>query len=276
MKGLPASGKSTWATEKVKTNSEWKRVSKDDLRSMIDCGKFSAKKELVIVAVERQIVDTMLNNGYSVIVDDTNLNPKYLEYFKIKYAERDDILISVKDFTDVSVEECVKRDSQRSNSVGSKVIHGMWMRYRERPKLMEFDERLPKACLCDIDGTIADSFGRNIYDLSKVQNDLRTDHSHLIESLPFEIIFVSGREEKSRPQTEEWIRKNLPGINWRFLYMRTTGDKRDDSVVKRELWEKFIAGKYNIVGVFDDRPKVIALWKSLHLPVFAVGPMYDF
>ena len=43
LKGLPASGKSTYAKELV--SKGWKRVNKDDLRSMIDGGKWSKKNE---------------------------------------------------------------------------------------------------------------------------------------------------------------------------------------------------------------------------------------
>lgn len=45
-KGLPASGKSTWTRELIDKNPEkYKRINKDDLRAMLDNGKWSNKNE---------------------------------------------------------------------------------------------------------------------------------------------------------------------------------------------------------------------------------------
>ena len=62
LKGLPASGKSTWAKQYVQEyGGVFKRVNKDDLRAMIDCGvPFSKILETTIVCVERDIVDKLL------------------------------------------------------------------------------------------------------------------------------------------------------------------------------------------------------------------------
>ena len=44
-KGLPASGKSTWAKQYLDDNPGTKRVNKDDLRAMLDNGKWSKRNE---------------------------------------------------------------------------------------------------------------------------------------------------------------------------------------------------------------------------------------
>lgn len=46
LKGLPASGKSTWAKNLVLKDSTYKRINKDDLRAMLDASKFSKENEL--------------------------------------------------------------------------------------------------------------------------------------------------------------------------------------------------------------------------------------
>jgi len=48
LKGLPASGKSTYAKELV-AKGNWKRINKDDLRAMLDCSKWSKANEKFVL-----------------------------------------------------------------------------------------------------------------------------------------------------------------------------------------------------------------------------------
>ena len=52
------------------------------------------------------------------------------------------------------------------------------------------------------------------------------------------------------------------------LLMRKADDVRKDSIVKREMYEEHIKGKYNVKFVFDDRPQVVKTWRELGLFVF--------
>ncbi|KKL23847.1 hypothetical protein LCGC14_2421320, partial [marine sediment metagenome] len=46
LKGLPASGKTTWAIGQIiKNPGKCKRINKDDLREMFDCGQWSRDNE---------------------------------------------------------------------------------------------------------------------------------------------------------------------------------------------------------------------------------------
>jgi hypothetical protein len=47
--------------------------------------------------------------------------------------------------------------------------------------------------------------------------------------------------------------------------MRTEGDHRSDDIVKKEIYEKRIAPQYDVVIVFDDRDKVVKMWRDLGL-----------
>src|SRR5207245_9019847 len=62
LKGLPASGKSTYAKELVLKG--WKRVNKDDLRAMIDNGKWSHSNEDIIKEDRKS---TRLNSSHGSI-----------------------------------------------------------------------------------------------------------------------------------------------------------------------------------------------------------------
>ena len=93
-KGLPASGKTTWAKSVVGA----KRVNKDDLRAMIDNGKWSKKNERSILAARDNLIIQYLREGSSVIVDDTNLNPKHEQDLR-KIADTFNALFEIKDLT---------------------------------------------------------------------------------------------------------------------------------------------------------------------------------
>jgi hypothetical protein len=61
-------------------------------------------------------------------------------------------------------------------------------------------------------------------------------------------------------------------IPYHALFMRSTGDIRKDSVVKKELFEANVKGKYFINFVLDDRDQVIDLWRlELGLPCLQVN-----
>ena len=55
--GLPASGKTTWAKELMeKEPGEWKRINKDDLRAMLDNGRWSHINERFVIELRDHII----------------------------------------------------------------------------------------------------------------------------------------------------------------------------------------------------------------------------
>ena len=81
LKGLPASGKSTWAKEKINENSNYIRINKDDIRESIT-GKWTSKKEKIVISIRNSLIKTGISLGKNVIIDDTNLNPKHEQSLK--------------------------------------------------------------------------------------------------------------------------------------------------------------------------------------------------
>jgi hypothetical protein len=55
------------------------------------------------------------------------------------------------------------------------------------------------------------------------------------------------------------------------LLMRPLGDNRPDEIVKEEMYELHIRGKYNVALVLDDRQKVVDLWRRLGLTCLQVA-----
>ena len=126
MKGLPASGKTTWARDMVaKSEGRCKRVCKDDLRDMLDAGQYSQRNEAYVLKVRDSLVKAFLAEGLDVIVDDTNLAPKHESRLR-QLAKIRKSSFEVMDFTGVPIDECIRRDSKRDRRVGPMVIRRMY------------------------------------------------------------------------------------------------------------------------------------------------------
>lgn len=277
--GLPASGKTIWAKALMaKHPGMYKRVNKDELRALLDDGRWSKDNEKMVLKMRDQIILESLRIGKHVIVDDTNLHPKHVE--QIKQLTKGKAEVTIQDFTDVSVENCIKRDIHRLNSVGQKVIMDMYNQFlKPKPEVIEYDTELPDAIIVDIDGTLAHSEHRSPFDWNRVGED-RLDKGVnevvcAMEERGYTIIVLSGRDSACLDITEDWLKKAK--VPYDHIYMRAEGDIRKDSIVKKELFDDNIKGKYNIRFVLDDRLSVCRMWYDLGLTLLRVGnPDADF
>lgn len=274
-KGLPGSGKSTWAREMLRKHpGQFKRINKDELRSMLDDGKWSKANEHLIVLLRDTIALSALEHGFSVIVDDTNLHPKHelqlREMAKIKKAE-----FEIKDFTDVPLETCIKQDLLRYSSVGEKVIMKHYNQFlRPKAEKPEVDLNLPSAILCDIDGTLALFGDANPYDRDFLKDEVNEAIADILEAYAdakkVKIILVSGRNNKYKEHTEAWLLNH--GIPYDLILMpRNPDDQRKDFILKKEVYDAEIKGKYNVLFVLDDRNQVVDLWRGLGLTCLQVA-----
>lgn len=155
---------------------------------------------------------------------------------------------------------------------------------RKKVEGMKYDPRienevrpignLPNCYIFDLDGTISLMEGRSAYDGKSYDNDtpntpvikiLRT----LYEHTDAKIFLFSGRNGDSAEETVEWLK--LHNVPFHVLEMRKEKDYRKDTVVKQEMYEAYVLGKYNVLGVFDDRDMMIKHWRDvLNLPTFQV------
>lgn len=177
MKGLPGSGKSTLAKKIIAENPEtYKRINRDDLRAMFDNGITSQSNEKFVKKVRDLLIVKSLEEGKSIIIDDTNLSDTNLKRvsqlvneYNTKFNEK--VVVEVIEVnTDLAV--CIERDALREKPVGEKVIKKMHRQFfKDSPEYCDQNPELPKAIICDLDGTLALMNGRNPFDASKCDED---------------------------------------------------------------------------------------------------------
>lgn len=283
-KGIPSCGKTTKALEMIASATRpMKRVNNDELRLMLDGGKWSKENEASIRLVRARMIDEFLSRNYDVIVDNLNLRPadeaNYRQVAAIHGAQ-----FEIIDMTDVPLHTCIARDRLRPQPVGEKVI---WRWYRDyiapyqRRRWEEPVGNRKRAIMVDLDGTLAEGIGgpngRGPFEWDKVDRDkvVKPVHEvvwHWHAYTGNDIVFMSGRDEVCREKTEMWLGDCgfLVGIE-SHLFMRPQGDSRPDTVVKKELFEKYVEPNWHISFVLDDRKSVVQMWRDMGLYVFNCG-----
>jgi hypothetical protein len=136
-----------------------------------------------------------------------------------------------------------------------------------------------RAIIVDIDGTVARHPNRGHHEYSKVFEDEPVpaiiDLAVLLDGQVDCTLFVSGRPDSCRADTALWITRHIPELDidneFAFLFMRATGDYRSDDIIKREIYEKNIKDRYDVLYVLDDRNRVVKMWRELGLTVLQVA-----
>ena len=145
--GLPGSGKSTWAKRMVAEHSKVMRVNRDEIR--LELGfVFNARREGEVTAIQNKRVTDALNEGWTVITDDTYLNPAHIKHRRQEAAQHGVVFVVNDSFMLVSVEECIKRDLMREHSVGKDVIEELYFRYYSRIPIDKAIIDLVQLCKC--------------------------------------------------------------------------------------------------------------------------------
>ena len=137
---------------------------------------------------------------------------------------------------------------------------------------IELQKRL---AIFDLDGTLVDVTKIRHYVEGKKKNfDLF--HKESINCPPNEKVLVlnrtlamnhnvyiavfTGREEKYRELSEQWLDNNK--VSYHCLLMRSDNDFRSNVIIKNELFENF---KFNYLTylAIDDTPELRLLWKRV-------------
>lgn len=120
----------------------------------------------------------------------------------------------------------------------------------------------------------------------KFKPDWKAFHAACVDDLPnmpvirtlrahaeagHDVFIVSGRSDEVRQQTVEWL--HLFGINYSALIMRRAGDYTPDDVLKRSwLSDGTLPPRERILCVYDDRDRVVRMWREQGLACFQVAP----
>jgi predicted kinase len=299
-KGAPASGKSTWAKQEIaKDPLSWLRINNDDLRGSFNGSVFSGDYEKLIRETRNFLVREGLKRGLNIILDNVNSSKRnWDDVCKLAQEANKDIQVLEKLFY-VELEELLERNAKREGTakVPEEVVKKFFKdlggkqfkfsnakveiftkRNKAADRIVEpmmQDEGLPRAVIFDNDGTISlIHSGRSPYDASTC--DLDAPHPHVIECMKlyynagYQILFVSGREDKDRAPTERFYQQHFPEVKYK-LYMRKTGDMRKDVVIKEEIFNEHIKPNYFIAGWYDDRLQVSKWVYESGLPLFRVN-----
>ena len=85
----------------------------------------------------------------------------------------------------------------------------------------------------------------------------------------YKIAIFSGRSARTEDATKDWLHKQ--DIKFDILKMRPERNFRPDEQLKLE-WLNNMDWKDNVEAVFDDRDKVVNMWREIGLTCMQVAP----
>jgi len=286
-RGIPASGKSTWAKEYVLQNKDAVRINNDDMQMSLWNVQFrdSSKASRQLKDIRELLINYHMKEGVDIVLDNTNLPEAQVDAYKEMVTNHNLCTpkhmykVVVKDFRDVPLSVCLKRNRMRDNPVPEEVIFRMYYGHVKgvisKP---EQDKTLPKGIIIDIDGTIAEMGKRSPYDHTKYFED--TVIEDVLATVKASVaagaypIFLTGRDEAGRDITVKWLEEKAGFKKGTYtLLMRKVGDKRKAQVFKEESFIENVLGKYYIQAWYEDHVGNVEMARSkLGLTaVFQVG-----
>ena len=164
----------------------------------------------------------------------------------------------------------------------------LWSAHSHKTKDMKKD-----VVIFDLDGTLADIEARRLlstkengkidwdtfFDPDNISLDLPNESviemARVLDAQGFTIVIFSGRSKATKDATAAWLDKH--NVPFNIMKMRPTGHPwafmSDDKLKKSWLDDIFPGDKKDrILCVFDDRTKVVNMWRESGLSCFQVAP----
>ena len=148
----------------------------------------------------------------------------------------------------------------------------------------------------DLDGTLAlIGHRRHFVDRPKLEQDWPNFYAACGEDVPnapviatmerlrhsgADVWIFSGRSDEVRDKTVAWLANHTSFMTWELmpeggaaLTMRQAGDYTADDVLKRQWLDALlIDDRKRLVASFDDRDRVVAMWRDAGVTCFQVAP----
>lgn len=290
-RGIPGSGKSTWAKAWVAEDPEHRiRLNWDDTRNMMGPYWVPSREP-----INKHMLWAGLNMAayctrpYDIVIDNMNLNPKdwkqYEEWITTYNQSMNSdetntqYVLEFKDFF-ISLEECIRRDSMRSNPIGEKTIKDIWRRYKHFIQTTEVENvvnnlrpstgKVP-CIVVDMDSTMCfNTTKRPWYGEGAAEGMIKDVPNPGVVAVvkelqrKFPIVVVTGRDTTQATVTKQWLANQ--GIAPTDFYFRTAGDYRKGVEVKNELINQ-VLNKYDIVAIFEDCEPIVKMFRDMGLTV---------
>lgn len=290
VRGIPASGKSTFANDWVRKDPlNRARVNRDDIR-FATFGSYELPPELenTVTKIEHAMIEALLKAGKSVVIDNMNLRPKYIKPY-LQLAEKYDAVVLHKDFP-IELKDALARNAARDRKVPEDALERIFKTFVKKGSFLPFpvleaaaasggklyvpDTTKPTAILLDVDGTAMKmSPERGPFEWHNVLLDTVNEPVVAavvaLQEAGHKIIVMSGRDEICKADTR--LQLEEAGIVIEDIFMRPNGDQRKDNIIKDELFDAHVRHNYNILFALDDRDQVVDHYRrELGLTVFQV------
>lgn len=145
---------------------------------------------------------------------------------------------------------------------------------------------MTKLWVFDVDGTLANNLHRIKHLTQNTRKDWDAFFAEQHKDSPFEAVFdvmnalwvsghkiiiITARDERFREVTLAWLNQHAEfKLTNNDLYMRAGGDRSNDDDIKLEIINHILKENpsYKVMGVFEDRHRVIDAWREAGYYVF--------
>lgn len=142
----------------------------------------------------------------------------------------------------------------------------------------------------DLDGTLAlIEHRRHLVECPREQQDWPAFFAACVDDLPNKAVIevltslkldddndiwiFSGRSNEVREQTMRWLDRHVAWFPREHVLMRAAGDfTPDDQLKLRWLNEMLPEDRQRLVAVFEDRDRMVKMWRAQGIACFQVAP----